>query len=231
MFLFGSEDEGYSNKGDTQTEGDDVSSHGEGRDELTQSDDFKRAFEKKMKNSSSPNNVEEVLKETAKELGMALKCVPTSMEDLIKIGGEIDEEVKKWLENLKQIGASESEALGSTVYVAGVLSPTAAVAGVECAGILICLAGAAAPLIISIAALGLAASQFAEYIEEKVNIEEEESRDTDAGDNLSRAAKELSKVSPALAGASLVEVDEGRKSPEVPEVPGGPRVPGEGREF
>ena len=230
MFLFGSEDEGYSNKGDTQTEGDDVSSHGEGRDELTQSDDFKRAFEQRMKNSTS-SNVEEVLGEAAKELGMALKCVPTSMEDLIKIGGEIDEEVKKWLENLKQIGASESEALGSTVYVAGVLSPTAAVAGVECAGILICLAGAAAPLIISIAALGLAASQFAEYIEEKVNIEEEESRNTDAGDNLSRAAKELSKVSPALAGASLVEVDEGRKSPEVPEVPGGPRVPGEGREF
>ncbi len=226
MFLFGSEDEGYSNKGDTQTEGDDVSSHGEGRDELTQSDDFKRAFEKKMKNSSSPNNVEEVLKETAKELGMALKCVPTSMEDLIKIGGEIDEEVKKWLENLKQIGASESEALGSTVYVAGVLSPTAAVAGVECAGILICLAGAAAPLIISISALGLAASQFAEYIEEKVNIEEKKSRDTDAGDNLSRAAEEIFKkkiISPALAGASLVEVDESRKPPEVPGGPEGPK--------
>ena len=40
MFLFGSEDEGYSNKGDTQTEGDDVSSHGEGRDEVDQENRF-----------------------------------------------------------------------------------------------------------------------------------------------------------------------------------------------
>ena len=223
MFLFGSEDEVCSDRGDNQIKGDDVSSHGEVSDKSTQSDDFKRAFEQRMENSTS-SNVEKVLEETAKELGMALKCVPTSMEDLIKIGGEINDEVKKWLENLRQIGASDSEALGSTVYVAGVLSPTAAVAGVECAGILICLAGAAAPLIISIAALGLAASQFAEYIEERVNIEEKESRNTDAGDNLSRAAAEISKkISPALAGASLVEVDKGRKSPEVP---GGP----EGRE-
>lgn len=230
MFLFGSEDGGYSNGGYTQDDGYDVSSWGDDSERA-----FERAFEKKMANSNSPSNVEKVLEETAKELGMDLKCVPTSMEDLIKIGGEIDEEVKKWLKNLKQIGASESEALGSTVYVAGVLSPTAAVAGVECAGILICLAGAAAPLIISIAALGLAASQFAEYIEEKVNIEEKESRNTDAGDNLSRAAAALSNnISPALAGASLVDVDTGRKPPEVPGGPRGPRVPGgprEGREF
>ena len=85
------------------------------------------------------------------------------------------------------------------------------------------------------AALGLAASQFAEYIEEKANIEEKESRNPDAGDNLSRDVAELSKkISPALAGASLVEVDEVPGVPGVPGGPGGPGVPGgpgEGRAF
>jgi hypothetical protein len=131
---------------------------------------------------------------------MVLKCVPTSMEDLIKMGGEVDDDVKKWLENLRRIGASESEALGSTVYIAGVLLPTTAVAGVECVGILICLAGAAAPLIIGIAALGLAASQFAEYIEEKTE------RTPEADMGAGQVAKN-SELNPALE-AAIIEAKE-----------------------
>jgi hypothetical protein len=203
--------------------------------EIATSYEFKKTFEKRMDNSNSiSSNVEQVLEEAAKEIGMVLKCVPTSMEDLIKIGGEINDDVKKWLENLRRIGASESEALGSTVYIAGVLLPTTAVAGVECVGILICLAGAAAPLIIGIAALGLAASQFAEYIEEQT----ERTSKTDVGagqvaeasDHLKPALVELShskSITDGLAGAS-VSVEAPQSAGGVSRPPAVTLTPGDG---
>ncbi|MFT4717722.1 MAG: hypothetical protein ACI9IL_000038 [Rickettsiales bacterium] len=164
--------------------------------EIATSYEFKKTFEKRIDSNSISSNVEQVLKEVAKEIGMVLKCVPTSMEDLIKIGGEINDDVKKWLENLRKIGASESEALGSTVYIAGVWLPTAAVAGAEGVGILICLVGAAAPLIIGIAALGLATSQFAEYIRDKM----ERTPETDMA--VERVTED-NKLNPALDAAIM----------------------------
>ena len=156
--------------------------------------EFQRRCKEDLDTRSDPSNIQELFSAVAKDMKMHLHFIPSSAEDLGRIGKILGNEYDEWSKEIDKLHSTKGEALGSFTYTTGVLLPEGAIAAAEVSGMFFCAFGAALPLMIGGAALVLLLNEFNKQITDKL----EETIDPPERDFLKEDTTK--KIDPALVG-------------------------------